>query len=216
MKTSKTCVLPFVHLLVTAAIGASFILTASGAEAQGRRAACGDYAREAVEQNETNLRRKCGFEGPRWNSNEGGHLAWCLISPDGAEREAAARREQLQGCREDRREDRREGREERREDRREGRDDRRDGKREGKRANCDTYAKLAVVQAEANEKYECGNRGGEWSTRESAHFQWCMKSRRAYLGDELRYRTGELQKCFDRLGDYDDEGNDREYRRRRF
>jgi hypothetical protein len=212
MKKSKTYVLPLARLFAIAAIGATCMISAPSADAQGRRAACGDYAREAVEQNEANQRRNCGFEGPRWSSNEGGHLAWCLISPDGAERESAARREQLQGCREDRRGDRRE---ERREERREGRDDR-DGKREGKRANCDTYAKIAIAQAEANEKYQCGNRGGEWSTREQAHFQWCMKSRRSYLADELRFRSGELQKCFDKLGDYDDEGNDREYRKRRF
>lgn len=208
MKKSKTAVLPFARLLGLATIGAGMltgIFNAQTAEAQGRRAVCQDYARQAVEENEINRRRNCGFEGPRWNSNEGAHLAWCLITPDGAEREAAARREQLQGCREERREDRREGREERR-----------DGKREGKRANCDTYAKIAVVQAEANEKFECGYRGGEWSTREAPHFQWCMKSRRAFLADELRFRSGELQKCFDRLGDYDDEGNDRDYRRRRF
>jgi hypothetical protein len=209
MKMSKTCVFPLMRCFTFAAIGAAVLLSAPGAEAQGGRQACGEYARDAVEQNEANERRKCGFEGPRWSSNEGAHLAWCLISPGGAEREAAARREQLQGCREDRREERREGREERREERR-------DGKREGKRANCDTYAKIAVAQAEANQKYECGYRGGEWATREAPHFQWCMKSRRSYLGDELRFRTGELQKCFDKLGDYDDEGNDREYRRRRF
>jgi hypothetical protein len=176
MKSSKTCVLQFARMVALAAIGGTTIFTITTAEAQNRRAFCGDYAKEAVEQNESNQRRNCGFEGPRWSGNEGGHLAWCLISPDGAEREAAARREQLQGCREDRRGDRRE--------------DRRDGKREGKRANCDTYAKIAVAQAEANEKYECGNRGGEWATKEAPHFQWCMKSRRAYLADELRHRTG--------------------------
>jgi hypothetical protein len=185
-----------------AAVG--FVATAAPeAGAQGRRAFCQDYAREAVQQNEANERRNCGFDGPRWSGNEGGHLAWCLISPDGAEREASARKEQLQGCREDRRDERREG-------------GGGGGKREGKRANCDTYAKIAVAQAEANQKYECGYRGGEWVPREQAHYQWCMKSRRAFLSDELRYRSVELQKCFDKLGDYDDEGNDRDYRKRRF
>lgn len=172
-------------------------LAATSADAQGRRDGCDDYAREAVEQAEQNRKRDCGYEGPRWNNNRQAHLAWCLLSPRAAEQELEARRALLRECRSDRRSDRQ-------------------AEREGKRANCDTYAKLAEVQADANDKYRCGYRGGEWSKDSRDHFRWCMRARRDYLQDELRYRTIELQKCFNKLGDYDDEDGDRSYKRRRF
>ncbi len=85
---------------------------------------------------------------------------------------------------------------------------------EGKRASCDTYAKLAVVQAEANQKYDCNLRGPEWSLNTRGHYEWCMFARREFLVDQLRYRAQELQKCFNNLGDYDDDRWDRSYRRR--
>ncbi len=85
---------------------------------------------------------------------------------------------------------------------------------EGKRANCDTYAKIAVVQAEANDKYNCHLRGPEWNTNTRAHYEWCMFSKRDFLMDSLRWRAQELQKCFNNLGDYDDDRWDRGYRTR--
>src|SRR5258706_486099 len=82
------------------------------------------------------------------------------------------------------------------------------------RANCDTYAKIAQVQADANQKYNCGYRGGVWETDSRPHFGWCMINKRYAMLDELRYRAQELQKCFNTLGDYDEEGGDRNYQRR--
>ncbi len=194
-------------LLVAAVCLGALWLTAVSANAQARREGCEEYARESVEQAEANQRRNCGYEGPRWSDNRGGHFAWCALFPRAAEQELEARRGLLRECRSD-------NRQERREDRREGREERRE-ERQGKRANCDTYAKVAEVQAEANEKYNCGNRGGEWSKDSRDHFRWCMRAKREYLVDELRYRTIELQKCFNNLGDFDEEG-DTGYRRRRF
>ncbi len=173
-------------------IGASFI-AASPADAQNRRSFCQDYAREAVRQYEANERRDCGYKGVRWSDNRTAHFSWCMLFPRQAERESNARKEQLQNCRQDRR-----------------------AERIGKRAACETYAKIAVTQAEANKKYDCGLRGGEWNDDTRAHMRWCMRSRRNHLFDEIRFRAGELQKCFDKLGDYDDDSNDRGYKRRRF
>lgn len=176
-------------------------LTSVSADAQNRARFCNTYADGAVEQNEANEERDCGFSGPRWSDNRTQHFAWCMLFPKQAEAEQDARQKQLRECRQDARRDRRN-----------------DRRREiaGKRASCDTYAKTAVVQAQANQKYKCGNRGGEWTAQERPHFQWCMGARRQYLADEIRYRQAELQKCFDKLGDYDDEREDRGYRRRRF
>lgn len=176
-------------------------LSSLTASAQNRAQFCNGYADGAVEQNEANDERDCGFSGPRWSDNRTQHFAWCMLFPRQAEAEQDARQKQLRVCRQDARRDRRE-----------------DRRREtaGKRASCETYAKTTVIQAEANRKYKCGLKGGEWVAQERPHFRWCMRARRAYLADEIRYRIGELQKCFNKLGDYDDEGEDRGYRRRRF
>jgi hypothetical protein len=79
------------------------------------------------------------------------------------------------------------------------------GNVEGKRAACETYARVALVQAEANRKYRCGYTGPRWETEVEPHFRWCRHVRRESLGMEARERAGELQRCFDRLGDFDDE-----------
>jgi len=43
---------------------------------------------------------------------------------------------------------------------------------EGKRASCSTYAQIAVVQADANRRYNCGYSGGRWDTEARGHFRW--------------------------------------------
>lgn len=171
----------------------SLTVLANPAEAQNRRAECNKYAREAVRQNEINERRDCGFDGSRWSDNRIAHFGWCMIFPRQAEKESDVRDDMLAECRGKRRD-----------------------QRAGRRASCDTYAKIAVVQARANKKFDCDYRGGEWMTRERAHFRWCMRAKRKYLVDEIRYRAIELQKCFNRLGDDDEDTEDRGYRRRRF
>jgi hypothetical protein len=193
-----------------ACLAAAAFLTIPQAHSQGRED-CEDYARQAVRQAERNERQNCGFDGPRWGGNQKAHFAWCLISPRQAASENEARKEELERC--ERRADRQERREERREERR----DDRQAERIGKRANCDTYSKIAEVQAEANRKYDCGYRGGEWSTQSREHFRWCMGNRRDFMVDEIRHRAVELQKCFNKLGDFDDlKDEDRGYKRRRF
>ena len=172
------------------------LFTATTASAQNRQAFCERYSRDAVRDNEVNEKRRCGFSGPRWSDKQAAHFGWCMIFPKIAEKESEAREAQLKDCRADRRDDRR-------------------AERIGKRANCDTYAKIAEVQADANKKYECGFRGGEWITDSRPHFTWCMRNKRDYMLDEIRYRAVELQKCFNKLGDYD-EDDDKNYRRRRF
>ncbi len=85
-----------------------------------------------------------------------------------------------------------------------GRDDKR-GDVEGKRASCEVYARIAVVQAQANRQYRCGLRGPAWDDNPGPHFQWCRYVPRRRIADEQRNRSTELQRCFDRLGDFDDD-----------
>ncbi len=85
------------------------------------------------------------------------------------------------------------------------------GNIEGKRASCEVYAKIAQVQADANRKYNCGYEGPRWEHSLEPHFRWCRHVRRDAVVTEVRERAGDLQRCFNRLGDFDEEETD--YRR---
>jgi hypothetical protein len=76
---------------------------------------------------------------------------------------------------------------------------------EGKRASCEVYAQISVVQAEANRRYNCGYGGERWDIDARTHFRWCRFVRRETIGREFKDRAVDLQRCFDRLGDFDDE-----------
>jgi len=84
---------------------------------------------------------------------------------------------------------------------------------EGKRASCEVYAQISVVQAEANRRYNCGYGGERWDTTARTHFHWCRYVRREAIAHEFRDRAIDLQRCFDRMGDFDEERS--EYRRER-
>ena len=76
---------------------------------------------------------------------------------------------------------------------------------EGKRANCEVYARIAQVQAEANRRFRCGLRGPAWESDPQPHFRWCRYVPRRKVAEEQRTRSEELQRCFDKLGDFDDD-----------
>jgi hypothetical protein len=76
---------------------------------------------------------------------------------------------------------------------------------EGKRATCDTYARIAVVQAQANQRFRCGLQGAGWNDDARRHFEWCRWVPRRRVAEEQRNKAEDLQRCFDRLGDFDDD-----------
>ena len=80
---------------------------------------------------------------------------------------------------------------------------------EGKRANCEVYARIAQVQADANKRFRCGLRGPAWVAETEPHFRWCRYVPRRKVAEEQRNRSEELQRCFDKLGDFDDDSDDR-------
>ena len=92
-------------------------------------------------------------------------------------------------------------------------DDRR-GDVEGKRANCEVYSRIAQVQADANKRFRCGLRGPAWEADPQPHFRWCRYVPRRKVAEEQRNRSEELQRCFDKLGDFDDDGGSRDDRGR--
>lgn len=60
---------------------------------------CGKYVSDAVKAVSAANHLKCGFKGPRWGKEKGGHMAWCLIVPPNiAQSETDARAGQLKLC----------------------------------------------------------------------------------------------------------------------
>jgi hypothetical protein len=85
-----------------------------------------------------------------------------------------------------------------------GRDDpRRDV--EGKCATCDTYARVSVIQAQANQRFRCDLQGAGWNDDARRHFEWCRWVPRRRVAEEQRNRSEDLQRCVDRLCDFDDD-----------
>jgi hypothetical protein len=74
----------------------------------------------------------------------------------------------------------------------------------GKRASCNVYARIALVQANANSDYRCGYGGPRWARDPLRHFRWCRYAPRSAIREEQRERARDLADCFDRLGDFDD------------
>ncbi len=46
--------------------------------ALGRENSCREYANNAVNQQQENLKKGCGFSGPEWNARLGDHYNWCM------------------------------------------------------------------------------------------------------------------------------------------
>ena len=60
---------------------------------------CGKYVSDAVKAVSAANHLKCGFKGPRWGKEKGGHMAWCLIVPPNiAQSETDARAARLKVC----------------------------------------------------------------------------------------------------------------------
>lgn len=84
--------------LIACGVLMASMLSTGGAQA-GNPAQCAAYANQAVLQQSRNLQNSCGFTGPRWGSNFGIHLTWCLGAPTSAiNAERNARVNMLASC----------------------------------------------------------------------------------------------------------------------
>ncbi len=73
----------------------------SGSLALNKQKLCKDYAITAVKQNQQAIQLKCGFWGPRWDSNHQSHFNWCMannVNMQALNNEANARNADLKSC----------------------------------------------------------------------------------------------------------------------
>lgn len=60
---------------------------------------CDWYVKTALEQQQRNLKMKCGFSGAEWSVDKGAHAAWCAsVGPDVSRSTAQKREAQLNQC----------------------------------------------------------------------------------------------------------------------
>lgn len=62
-------------------------------------ASCDWYVKTSLEQQQRNLKLKCGFAGAEWSVDKAAHSAWCAsVSPDTSRTAAQKREAELATC----------------------------------------------------------------------------------------------------------------------
>ncbi len=57
------------------------------------------YVKTALEQQQRNLKLKCGYAGAEWSVDKGAHSTWCAsVSPDASRSTAQKREAELAKC----------------------------------------------------------------------------------------------------------------------
>lgn len=60
---------------------------------------CDWYVKTALEQQQRNLKLKCGLSGAEWSVDKGAHAAWCAsVGPDTSRASAQKREASLSKC----------------------------------------------------------------------------------------------------------------------
>ena len=134
----------------------------------GASATCRNYARNAVNHNNLNRQRRCGYSGSRWQSNYRNHYSWCLRAPQ-------FRRTQEHNAR--------------------ARDLNRCGARGNKAAICRNYANAAWNAQRSNVNRRCGYRGTRWQFSRANHYNWCMRAPAFRRNQETNARNAALNRC---------------------
>jgi len=82
-----------------AATSALAVLAAATVAASPASASCDWYVKTALEQQQRNLKLKCGFSGAEWSLDKASHTTWCSsVSPETSRTTAQKREADLTKC----------------------------------------------------------------------------------------------------------------------
>lgn len=82
-----------------AAFSAMTVLGAAAGLSAPAHANCDWYVKTSLEQQQRNLKLKCGLSGAEWSVDKGAHAAWCAsVSPDTSRSTAQKREAELAKC----------------------------------------------------------------------------------------------------------------------
>ncbi len=160
----------FFMIIVISTFSIIYDYSACPAFAGGDDIACAIYAKTAVLQQEQNIKQKCGFTGPEWNSDYNYHLKWCLGINAPSEAGTAFRVKMLMQCK---------------------------GVQFPVGADkwCNIYSILAIGQNVANISSQCGLDGPEWNSDYGYHYRWCVKAPKNNSVAGMNLRRDALKKC---------------------
>ncbi len=135
---------------------------------------CARYARVALEQQDENLAKACGYRGSRWHSDYGLHYRWCLKkSRQEHDNERRARQRALERC---------------------------ESHRKTRNPACQRYAGIAVAQFRAARRNGCGFTGKRWSGDFDKHYNWCLTASPDVVENENEVRQHKIAHCLERGG----------------
>lgn len=82
-----------------AALPALAVLGAIAVQSTPALANCDWYVKTALEQQQRNLKLKCGLSGSEWSADKRALAAWCAsVSPDASKATAQKREAELEKC----------------------------------------------------------------------------------------------------------------------
>jgi len=82
-----------------AALWVATVLGALALQPAAALANCSWYVKTALEQQQRNLKMKCGNVGPEWSADKSAHEAWCAsVGPDVSRAMAQSREAALTQC----------------------------------------------------------------------------------------------------------------------
>ncbi|HWK37955.1 MAG TPA: hypothetical protein VNR88_03485 [Hyphomicrobium sp.] len=86
-------------LLLRGVLPSLAVLCAFALQASPALASCDWYVKTSLEQQQRNLKLKCGFGGAEWSADKAAHTAWCAsVSPDTSRSTAQKREADLAAC----------------------------------------------------------------------------------------------------------------------
>jgi hypothetical protein len=82
-----------------AALPALAVLGVLGVQSTPASANCDWYVKTSLEQQQRNLKLKCGLSGTEWSADKSAQAAWCAsVSPDASKATAQKREADLSKC----------------------------------------------------------------------------------------------------------------------
>lgn len=141
---------------------------------KSRREICADFASLAVDQQDENLFRKCGYRGDNWNDRYKSHFRGCLaLTPRQRVTQAANRKKALRRCEQNRRRVNRQ---------------------------CQRFAETADKLSRSAGENNCRLPQAQWLGGYDGAYDWCRKNRDDANEGALREARTALSGCLARGG----------------
>lgn len=157
--------------LTALGMAAVFLLSIANANAaSGDEAFCNNYTNKALQQQQSNLSRGCGFSGDAWSSERSWHFDWCMrVQREPAHTGNIYRINKLNNeCKAA------------------------PSSVKNGQNYCAQYAHNAILANKLNKAQGCGFGGPVWKSDYNHHYSWCLTANRSDADNGERLRNNKL------------------------